>query len=67
MATQMKTALELINRMQGDGVIGQYAIGGAVGATLYVEPAATFDLDIFTFLAHSSSSPLVSLTAIYNT
>ena len=30
--------------MQADGVIGKYAIGGAVGATFYLEPAATLDL-----------------------
>ena len=65
MATQMKMARERINRMQADGVIGQYAIGGAVGATLYVEPAATFDLDIFAILAPTLSSPLLSLTTIH--
>jgi len=29
----MKATLEAINQMQTDGVIGKYAIGGAVGAT----------------------------------
>src|SRR4051812_6401852 len=43
----MKETLEVINRMQADGVIDQYAIGGAVGATFYLEPIATVDLDIF--------------------
>ncbi len=43
----MKATLEAINQMQADGVIGKYAIGGAVGATFYLEPAATIDLDIF--------------------
>ena len=43
----MKATLEVINRMQADGVIGQYAIGGAVGATFYLEPVATLDIDIF--------------------
>src|SRR5271163_2494359 len=33
--------------MQADGVIGKYAIGGAVGATFYLEPAATLDVDVF--------------------
>ena len=33
--------------MQAGGVIEKYAIGGAVGATLYLEPAATLDVDIF--------------------
>ena len=37
----MKTTLEIINEMQAKGVIGKYAIGGAVGATFYLEPAAT--------------------------
>jgi hypothetical protein len=33
--------------MQSDGVIERYAIGGAVGATFYLEPIATLDVDIF--------------------
>jgi hypothetical protein len=33
--------------MQRDGVIESYAIGGAVGATFYLEPVATLDVDIF--------------------
>ena len=60
----MKETLELINQMQADGVIGQYAIGGAVGAMLYLEPAATLDVDIFVALP-ASSSGLVSLAPIY--
>lgn len=50
--------------MQADGVIGQYAIGGAVGATFYLEPAATVDLDIFASLPTGSGS-LISLSPIY--
>jgi hypothetical protein len=43
----MKATLTVINQMQTDGVIGKYAIGGAVGATFYLEPVATLDIDIF--------------------
>jgi hypothetical protein len=32
----MKTVLAIVNQMQADGVIGKYAIGGAVGATFYL-------------------------------
>jgi hypothetical protein len=32
METEMKGTLEVINKMQAAGVIGRYAIGGAVGA-----------------------------------
>lgn len=61
----MRDTLEIINQMLKDGVIGRYAIGGAIGATLYVEPSATFDVDIFLTLPHTSGSFLVSLSPIY--
>lgn len=60
----VKETLELINQMQADGVIGEYAIGGAVGAMLYLEPAATLDVDIFVALP-TSKGGLVSLAPIY--
>jgi hypothetical protein len=62
----MKTTLETVNRMKSDGVIGKYAIGGAVGATLYLEPAATLDVDIFVELPAVPEAFLVSLAPIYN-
>jgi len=43
----VKATLQVINEMQAAGVIGRYAIGGAVGATFYLEPAATLDIVIF--------------------
>lgn len=43
----IRKVIETINRMQTDGVIERYAIGGAVGATFYIEPAATLDVDVF--------------------
>jgi len=33
----LKATLEMINGMLTEGVIGKYAIAGAVGATLYAE------------------------------
>lgn len=61
----MKATLEAINQMQADGVIGKYAIGGAVGATFYLEPAATVDIDVFVTLPTVSSGLLLSLAPIY--
>ena|SRR2546425_5432224 len=53
--------------MQVDGVIGKYAIGGAVGATFYLEPSATLDVDIFVLLpSGSGSSVLMTLTPLYD-
>jgi hypothetical protein len=62
----VKATLEAINQMQADGVIGKYAIGGAVGATFYLEPAATVDLDIFAVLPAVSGRSLLSLAPIYD-
>jgi hypothetical protein len=62
----VKATLEAINQMQSDGVIGKYAIGGAVGATLYLEPAATLDVDIFVTLPMAPGSLLLSLEPIYD-
>jgi hypothetical protein len=61
----VKATLEAINQMQADGVIGKYAIGGAVGATFYLEPAATVDLDIFATLPAAAGGSLLSLAPIY--
>jgi hypothetical protein len=62
----VKATLQAINQMQADGVIGKYAIGGAVGATLYLEPAATLDVDIFVTLPTVAGGFLLSLAPIYD-
>lgn len=62
----MKATLKVINQMQADGVIGQYAVGGAVGATFYLEPAATLDIDIFVSFQKTTGRPLIPLTPIYD-
>ena len=54
----MKATLEVINQMQVDGVIDNYAIGGAVGATFYLEPVSTLGIDIFvSFYRGRAGSP----------
>jgi hypothetical protein len=62
----MKATLQVINQMLADGVIGQYAIGGAVGATFYLEPSATLDIDIFVSLQARPGSLLLSLQPLYD-
>ncbi len=62
----MKSTLQIINQMQVDGVIGKYAIGGAVGATFYLEPSATIDIDVFVSLRSVRGSSIISLQPIYD-
>ena len=41
--------LSELEAAQAAGVLDRYAVGGAVGATFYIEPAATEDVDISAF------------------
>src|SRR5436853_23166 len=52
--------------MQAAGIIGKYAIGGAVGATFYLEPSATLDVDIFATLPMASGQVLLNLAPVYD-
>jgi len=60
----MDETLKVINKMQAEGLFKRYAIGGGIGALFYIEPIATFDLDIFVILSDESST-LVSLSPLY--
>jgi hypothetical protein len=60
----MKRTLQVLNELERDGVIDRYAIGGAMGATFYVEPLLTFDLDVFVVLPQSAGG-LLSLAPLY--
>jgi hypothetical protein len=60
----MEKTLTVINQLEQEGLIGRYAIGGAIAATRYIEPIQTYDLDIFVVLPFSSSG-LISISPIY--
>ncbi len=59
----MDRTLEVINALEAEGVIGKYAIGGAIGLIFFVEPTATYDLDIFCHLPQSGL--LIDLGPLY--
>ncbi len=60
----MKATLFEINELRVAGLIGQWAIGGAMGATFYLEPVSTYDLDIFVVF---EGTPLIlTLTPLYD-
>lgn len=59
-----RRVFEIINEMQQAGVVEHYAIGGAVGATFYLEPVATLDVDVF--IAFSSVGLLIDPTPVFN-
>ena len=63
---QVQEVIKTINQMQADGVIDRYAIGGAVGATFYLEPVATLDVDIFVTLRPGPGNVLASPQPIFD-
>jgi|SRR5881628_1379553 len=63
---RIREVIETINRMQADGVIDRYAIGGAVGATFYLEPVSTLDVDIFIAFRAQPKDSLVSLEPVFD-
>lgn len=62
----MEEALQVINQLEAKGVIGRYAIGGAVAMIYYTEPTHTRDLDIFCSIPSAASQLIVSLEPIYS-
>ena len=48
--------IHLIEAMQADGIIGTYALGGAMAAVIYVDPFPTQDFDFFVHLTGEVSN-----------
>ena len=62
----MRETLSYLNHMRESGVIGDYAVGGAMAAMFYIEPVTTFDLDVFVVLPREPDNILISLAPLYN-
>jgi hypothetical protein len=64
--SSISQVIAMINRLEADGIVERYAIGGAVGATFYLEPVATLDVDIFVTFRPEPEKALLSLQPIYD-
>jgi len=63
---KIEDVIRTVNQMKADGVLANYAIGGAVGATFYLEPVSTLDVDIFIQLHAAPGSALLNLDPIFS-
>jgi len=54
-----------LNQMRDQGVVEQYALGGATAVLFYAEPTRTYDVDVFVLIAGSHHDALVSLGPVY--
>ena len=64
----MERVIQVINRMETDGVIDDYAIGGGIAAIYYLEPYETDDIDVFipAVPVEAGQAGLISLEPIYS-
>ena len=62
----IRDVIKTIHQMQAEGVMERYAVGGAVGATFYLEPVATLDVDVFVSFKPEAGSVIVSPQRIYD-
>ena len=60
----MERTLQVLNELERHGDMTRYAIGGAMGATFYVEPLLTFDLDVIVLLPETQGG-LLTLAPLY--
>lgn len=60
----MEKAFKVISRLHKEGVLEEYAIGGAIATIYYTEPFATYDVDIF-FIPPEEHG-LIVLTPFYD-
>jgi hypothetical protein len=60
---RIEDVIRALNEMEREGVIERYAIGGAVAATIYLEPFSTLDVDVF--ITFGAEDGLISLEPIY--
>lgn len=51
--------------MRDEGLVTDYAIGGATAVLFYAEPTRTYDVDVFVLLPTAEQSVIVSLAPIY--
>ncbi|RPI18039.1 MAG: hypothetical protein EHM58_06870 [Ignavibacteriae bacterium] len=61
----MEKTLTVLNKMLEEKLFEKYAIGGAIASIFYIQPLATYDLDIM-ILLDVNKSTLISLSPIYN-
>ncbi len=62
----IREVIATLNQMEADGVIERYAIGGAVGATFYLEPLATLDVDVFVAFGTEPGKRIASPKPIFD-
>lgn len=65
MTSSLADVFRILNRMRAEGVVSQYALGGATAVLFYAEPTRTYDLDVFVTVATDGGGALAPLSPVY--
>ncbi len=65
MTTSLADVFRVLNDMRREGIVSEYAVGGATAVLFYAEPSRTYDLDVFALLPAGAEQSLVSLEPLY--
>ena len=63
--SSLKDVFGVLAQMREDGMVTDYAIGGATAVLFYAEPTRTYDVDVFVTLPSGPAPALVSLSSVY--
>jgi hypothetical protein len=61
----MQAVFDVLEQLVAEGVLDQYALGGATAAGFHGEPLATRDIDIFVFLNPEATASLIPLNSVF--
>jgi hypothetical protein len=61
----LRAVFQILNDIKDDGVVEDYAVGGAMAVLFYAEPTRTYDVDVFVLLPESGQQ-VVLLTPVYS-
>ena len=61
----MADVFRVLARMRDEGIVTDYALGGATAVLFYAEPTRTYDVDVFALLPSGDQSALVSVAPVY--
>jgi hypothetical protein len=63
---RISQVIRVLNEMQADGILKDYAIGGAVGASFYLEPVSTVDIDVFSLFDSDNGLSIVNPQPVFD-
>ena len=63
--SSLSDVFRVLNRMRDQGIVAQYAVGGATAVLFYAEPTRTYDLDVFVTIETVGGDALMPLSRIY--